>query len=112
AFVHVTVPTLQVQPLPAMATAANDAGSASETVTVPLVAAPPTFLTLMVNVSAPSPCVKGSAWLLEMARSGAGKHGLGVDVPYCAAFPKSFVVVPEISLPKLKRHEGPVPACE
>lgn len=41
----------------------------------------------------------------------AGKHGLAKAIPLnCVDFPKSFVVVPGISFPKLKTHDGPVPA--
>lgn len=41
----------------------------------------------------------------------AGKHGLEkAAAPNWVAFPKSFVVVPGISFPKLKTHDAPVPA--
>jgi len=53
----------------------------------------------------------GTVVFLHSAVGGVpGRHGLFIVVPYCAAFPKSFVVVPGISFPKLKRHAGPVPA--
>jgi hypothetical protein len=47
---------------------------------------------------------------LHFATGGVpGIHGLFIVVPYCAALPKSFVVVPGISFPKLKRQDEPVP---
>ena len=49
-------------------------------------------------------------WLFVIVRSGAGKHGFCMLVLYCEAFPKSVVVVPGMSFPKLKRHDAPVPA--
>src|SRR5260370_29339690 len=75
AVVHVAVATVQVQPLPLMAVAVKDAGRASATVTVPLLAAPPTLEILMVNVSPVLALVKGSVWLFVMWMSGAGTHG-------------------------------------
>jgi hypothetical protein len=53
----------------------------------------------------------GTVMFLHIATGGVpGKQGLAMVVPYCAALSKLFVVVPEMSLPKLKRHEAPVPA--
>ena len=46
--VHVEVaPTVQVQPVPLIAVAVRPVGSVSETVTVPEVAAVPTFVTVI-----------------------------------------------------------------
>lgn len=41
---------------------------------------------------------------------GAPAHGLGIVVLYCRVLPKSFVVTPGMSFPKLKTHDAPVPA--
>ena len=52
-----------------------------------------------------------NALLSEGEVRAAGKQGLAkATPPYCADFPKSFVVVPGISFPKLKTHDDPVPA--
>src|SRR5579864_3812042 len=51
----------------------------------------------------------GAAVFLQIAM-GAPVQGLVILVPYCAALLKSLVVVPGMSLPKLKTHEWPVPA--
>src|SRR5262245_18475097 len=52
-------------------------GRTSPTVTVPLVAAKPTLLTLIVYVPLGSPWAKLPAWLLVSVRSGAGAMVVG-----------------------------------
>jgi len=45
-----------------------------------------------------------------MIDGGAPAQGLGIVVLYWEVLPKSFVVTPGMSFPKLKTHDAPVPA--
>src|SRR3989442_9353858 len=60
----------QLHPAPANPVAVSPAGTASLTVTVPLLTAPPALLTLIVYVAPTWPALKLPAWVLVRARSG------------------------------------------
>ena len=71
---HVSVASVQVQPVPLMAVGTGGLvtlGSVSTTVTVPTVGPKPTLLTVIVQTAPVWPRVNVPLWVLVMVRSGA-----------------------------------------
>src|SRR5438445_769798 len=68
--VQLSVPSVQLHPVPLMALAVKPLGNVSVTVAVPLVGPVPTLLAVMVYVAAVCPCVKFPVWVLVILKSG------------------------------------------
>ena len=84
--VQVNVASVQLQFVPAIAVGVKLAGKVSVMVTVPEVAEPPLFVTVIVYAAPVWPCVKFPEWLLLIVRSGGALDALIVVTSVAVSF--------------------------